>query len=200
MSEASLKHILAACWLVLFLGLPTRLFALDLAPGAEGVALGHVVEIFRDPTSKMSLDEVRQQPAREFFRVDRAVPSFGFDPAAYWARFSVRNSGSRLEHWMLEFAYAPVMWISVHVIAPDGTTLTMQSGTRVPVPERPWRHHYHVFPLELEPGIEYQVYLRLAGETSKNFPLSLTPLERFVDDAQADSLLFGAIFGILQNL
>jgi signal transduction histidine kinase len=183
-------------WAVVWLCLPARLLALDLTPEVSEVALGSIVEVYRDPTRTMPLDEIRQRHADEFHTSERRVPAFGFDPSTFWARFNVMTRSATAERWMLELAYAPMMEVTVHVSGSDGTTVGMRGGTRVPVSQRPWLHHHHVFPLVFQPGVDYTVYVSIGGDTSKSFPLHLVRHDRFVQDSQWEFMLFGAIFGI----
>lgn len=183
-------------WAIVWLSLPGPLFALTLDHDQNDVALGRIVEIYRDPSRRMSFAEVRQQHDNEFVRSGKRVPSFGFDPSTFWARFEVYTTASVAERWMLTLAYAPMMNVSVYVNGSDGSTVSLTGGTRVAVQDRSWPHHFHVFPLTFQPGIDYEIYVSIGGETSKLFPLSLTRFEPFVQQSQTDSMLFGAIFGI----
>src|SRR5690349_17678714 len=65
---------------------------LALEQDLDGVALGHHVMVWEDPTSLATITRVSSPSFTGFASTSRASPSFGYSSSSYWLRFSVSNA------------------------------------------------------------------------------------------------------------
>ena len=165
-----LVRVLMSCFLLGSVLFPCRLQAASEPWPHNRVVLtdndadqvpGLRLALLEDPQGSLTLADVRSSEWRQRFVLStKAVPSFGFTPSSWWVWFRVDRQTSRESQWLLEFGYPPMQHVDVHVVRSDGSVAHQAGGSAVPVPQRPFDYHTHVFPLDV-PAIEEK--LRQSG-------------------------------------
>lgn len=152
--------------------------AADTAPVAFGAfdrqPLAPFVDILRDPSGGLDLTVVRARDmAGDFRHVTSSAEGRGFIGGATWARFVVANPNRlALERW-LEVGYLFQQSYTLYIVAADGKTEKMESGTLIAAAHRPLASRHVLFPLRLEPGERKTVYLRVSGVGATVLDLTL---------------------------
>ena len=78
---------------------------LTLNDGQEYYSLGMFLDILKDPTGKLTIDDVnRSEWSKKFKRSKKKVPNFGQTTDVYWARFKIKNNSNRKD-WILFLDY-----------------------------------------------------------------------------------------------
>ncbi len=162
--------------------------------------LGLALELLEDPTSKLTLEDIRSSKYNhKFEQTTKKNPSFGYTSSAYWARFNIdvqwdvqTMADAPL---YLTLSYAQIDQIDLWCLDANGSVFTHQSaGDHVPLAQWPTGHR--------EPAFEIATYaktcyLRIKTTSTVQFPLSLSTQQVFEDmryqDTAIQSLYFGAL-------
>ncbi len=205
-----LVRVLMSCFLLGSVLFPCRLQAASEPWPHNRVVLtdndadqvpGLRLALLEDPQGSLTLADVRSSEWRQRFVLStKAVPSFGFTPSSWWVWFRVDRQTSRESQWLLEFGYPPMQHVDVHVVRSDGSVAHQAGGSAVPVPQRPFDYHTHVFPLDVPAGQVSDVYVRVAGDGSKNIPIRIVRADLFATSASAKLYVFGIYTGVLVGL
>lgn len=201
-----------AAWLLglalLLSGVAARAQAeIDLSAG-DRHDLRRAFEFLVDEDGKLGIAEVAQ-PARaaDFRRVPQAGPAanFGLTPAAIWLKVRLRTAEGGDPHWLLEIAYPPLDHLEVYSPDEKGGFERHAGGDALPYLDRPVPHRNHVVPVNLPPGRESTIYLRIRSEGTVSAPATLwrpAALWKHDQGAYASlSLYFGLLLGLaLYNL
>ncbi len=203
-------HLLvrALAWLVL-LTLPLRLLAAAPLPGFIAVSanqgeiqLGPHMEALEDPQGQWTPTTLPQasgtwQP--------RATPSinFGLSQSVWWARVTLRNTGSQPIERVLDLGSSLVDEADVVVLGPDGRErLHMASGDRRPFASRGEPVRTIATRLTLPPGETLTVLMRLAAHDGLHEIITPTlwRSEAFAEHQQTETLFFGLYYGVLVTM
>jgi len=108
--------------------------------------------------------------------------NFGFSDSAYWIHTTFRFSELILENesWVLSLDYAPLKHIDLYIKTVDGIA-HINSGTSQPFNSRPVLHRNFIYPLKGGGGDEFEIWLRVASDSSVQVPLSLWPAQKYFE-------------------
>lgn len=164
--------------------------------------LGRKASFLEDPGSTLTLADVMSEPhALEFAPSAIDVPVYGFNPSAFWMRIDIRHEEPLDGSWLFELAYAPMQYVDVYLVDQAGGLLKeMHGGANVRFDLRPYYHRTHVFPLPLQSGKLYTLYLRVAGESSKSLPVKLWRAQEFSRETSTAVWGLGLFFGVMVGL
>ena len=165
-------------------------------------ALGTHLAILEDPSGILTIQQIlngefERVAGQHFLPSQSQTPGFGFSPSAYWVHVQLDRQSMQESNWMLEFGYAPMQWIDVYTVTESGTIRHQQGGSGLPVSERTFNHHKHVFELILPPGEVTDLYVRVDGESSKNIPLHLYRAEVFAQASGKQVAVLSIYAGII---
>jgi two-component system NtrC family sensor kinase len=201
---SSVLLVLALCWQ----GLPAR--AAVPAPADTTVVLrddqdvyllGEKMLVLEDPSTSLTFGEVSSGRFDDrFSKPNRLSPGYGFSPSAFWVMVILDGSAHRPSQWFLELDYSPMQYIDVYQQGPDGTVTHQKGGSSLHFEDRPYFYHNHVFELAVPREGTTRLYVRFAGENSKNMPLRLLTGEAFPKAASAKMYVFGAYTGVIVAL
>jgi two-component system NtrC family sensor kinase len=178
-----------------------RANTVTLSASQDTYPLGLSLKLLEDPQGRLTIQDVlRPEIAATFQDSDKAIPSFGFSPSAYWARVDLDERDSQRAHWVLVHAYAPTQWIDVYTIDRHGDIHHQRGGIGIAHAERPVPHHRHAFYLKLPHDQTTTLYVRIDGESSKNFNLTLQRQEYFIQAAKQETGIFGIFAGMMAAL
>ena len=99
---------------------------LELNAGMKRVELTEYLEILKDPSGKLSIDDVRIRG--EFSPLNASTLNLGITSDACWVRSRIRNNSDD-EDWVLEVAYPPLDFIDLYVESEDGTLISTSVET-----------------------------------------------------------------------
>lgn len=175
--------------------------ALSSAAEKVGVILaGHV---WLDRENKAGVEAVAADTA--LFTASRehggSSLNLGYDSAAVWIRLPVQVAADAPRTWLLEVGSPTLDHVTLYRQDASGRWLGVQSGDHVPRSERPYPHQSLVFPVNLEPGRDEVLLLRIESEGS--LAISMTfwqPMALMKDDQLRyawQALYFGALLALL---
>ena len=97
-------------------------------------------------------------------------PNFGYIRDQIWLRFPVTDASNSN---LLEISYPQLDAIGFYLFKDNRLLREVITGDRMPFAERPVQHPHFLFPLQLAPGGNYQVLLRIQTEGAMQAPLRL---------------------------
>jgi signal transduction histidine kinase len=148
----------------------------------------------RDGSGRLTIEDVR---GREFETFEpSSSPNFGFDRAPFWFRVTLKNT-SRFHEWLLEVAYAPLDEIDIYVGGDDGHLIHKTSGDQYPITQRDLRHRHPIFEIEMTPGSEKQVFIRVQSISSVQVPITVWHRTAFMKTSYNIQLLNGLFYGAM---
>lgn len=101
-----------------------------------------------------------------------------------WVMHLDNASLNRVDLWLYEEGDARA---SVHY----------RTGQHYPFSQRPIEDSAFAFPLELKPNATYRAYLRLETDTHMRIPLTLAPMETYINERLTHRMIQGAFFGLM---
>lgn len=150
------------------------------------------VSLLHDPDGKLTVDEALA-----------ALPSFAVPQSAYatlglrqkvvWLRVPVSVPAQSNGRWILDFDYTLLNRIDVHVATGGRVVRHVVLGNAQPFSQRPLPSRSHAVVLELPPGKDYDLLLRVDTIGSMILPVSLSKLSAFHRRAINEQMLQGVL-------
>jgi len=158
--------------------------------------LGPNVDVLRDASGQMSIDEVASSINLQGFRHDgRDHPNFGFTHAAYWFRFTITNH-SKTPLWYLDATREWVEHVDMYNSDVSGWNI-VHAGTDRPYSTRLVANERPILPLIIEPGHTATYYLRLQSSGSLALIGHIVKPDVFEIENDFFSFQYGAYYGAL---
>jgi diguanylate cyclase len=185
-------------WLVLALGVlawPAWGGPLTLDARTRSIDAWPAVTALADPDAALDLAEVMAR--RDEFAAPR-VPhaNFGVRDGALWLRVPLQAALDAAPRWVLSIDYATLDRVDLHLLR-DGRLLRhAQLGRAQPFAQRPLPSHLHSVELELEPGREHELFLRVQTQGTAIVPIVLLRPEVFHQREVGTQMLQGVVAGV----
>jgi len=156
------------------------------------------LSIFRDPSAKLTIQDVLAVPAREWFAPNRSdSPAFGFSADVFWLRFGLRCGAAEAMRAIIELRITRFEKLDWFVVRDGAIRETEAAGNLRPRTALRLQTRMPAFPVDLRPGEQVVVYLRAQTETSISFPLAVySSFESFTDTLvrrEAAGFAFGGV-------
>jgi signal transduction histidine kinase len=173
---------------------------LQLTDISEVALPGYVACAIQDPTYGLGYEQIRvHEDWQVCERTRQDSPSFGLARAAIWLRFHVRNLTDE-NVWYLQLM-PNVDSIEFYQVGGTGThdrlVRSSIAGRAVPYEQYEIKHRNHVFVVNIAPGEEATIYLRIQSGGSLWAGLSLYSRGEFLETEQREQFIFGAYFSAL---
>lgn len=170
--------------------------AVVLAEGQTSREITSDLQFLRDESARLGVAELLRRPDAEWQQNGDETFSHGYTTANWWLRFPVGNARAETSRFLLELAYPVLDQVEVWVL--DGNNHVdahYQLGDKQPFHERILQHRFFLIPLELSPGGERTVLLRLHSASSMQAPLTLWDERAYHEQDQHVLLAEGVFFG-----
>lgn len=150
--------------------------------------------IYEDKTASLPFDEVKNLKSYSFTPGD-IHQNFGFTTSAWWMKFELVNLFQNDISAFLRLANAHIHDVRFYVENRSKSIFT-QTGNQYPYASKPLSSTEYLFPLDLKPGQQYTVYLRLEKKGAElNAPLQILRSDfDYTANFNKWNLLFGASF------
>ncbi len=168
---------------------------LTLQAGKSSYPLAGHLDVLKDPTGTLTIDQVSAPGMDSRFKSDKGdVPSFGMSKSVYWLRFTISPGTSPEQLWLLELAAPHLYYVDLYAPLPGGGFERMQAGSMRPMTVRAFPHINPVFPLDFS-GAARTFYLRADAHIFAYFPLTLRTPEAFAALNHQRDIFSGCFFG-----
>ncbi len=167
------------------------------APPAEPGLLPESVELLQ--TADPSTDLAQVASSDQWQR--RNLPlNLGVTGDTVWLRVTFEGPDEASgQPWVLHLDNASLnradLWLYEEGEALAG--VHYRTGQRYPFSERPIEDSAFAFPLELRPKTAYRAYLRLETHAHMRVPLTLMPMDAYINERFTDRMIQGGFFGLM---
>jgi diguanylate cyclase (GGDEF)-like protein len=178
--------------------LPLLLLAQPLTPDPAPVIRFDQgqLSVLRDPTQRLSLDQVRAAFAQGQFQPLPGNLGAGYVPDAFWLRFSLDRPPTQAAHWWLEVMPPYLDHIQLFHIDPTGQIDQRQGGDRLPQSAKEEAYRGTLFKLDLSPG-SHEFYLRLQTTSTMTAIVKLWLPSAFAAHLRNSYFSFGLYFSLI---
>lgn len=153
-------------------------------------------EVLIDSLNGFGIDQVTHPDFQHFFQRTGKNLTFGYLKAPIWLKIVTRTASPQTQ-WYLEIPAPFLEYVDFYQLNKDNTYHHSESGYYREHTVRRVSHTGHALPLQFTTDSLSTVYIRIAGESPKTFPLFALEKELFYQKARFEDVGYGIFFGIL---
>lgn len=168
---------------------------LQLQAQQPAAGLWQALQMLPDPEQRYTVQELLQGgPA--FGPMPPTQGTLGVRAEPVWLRLPLELAASAPGRWVLDIDYAPLQRIDL-VLASGGRIVQQAAlGSHVPFAQRPLPTRSHAVELDLQPGVAYELLLRVQTQGAMVLPLRLSPPAMHAEHALREQMLQGLLTGL----
>ena len=173
---------------------------LVLEPGIRRYDLAPYLEVLADPRKQWSIEDViSSEPSRHFVPNGTHALNLGLSAAAYWVRFTIKDSAvSEPIPWLLDLGNATIEASELYQICPGAPPrLLAKRDLWSALPFGSSVYENMLFPLSLTPERTCTFILRLESKDSLYLPMTVITPTAFRAKQSRTMLRYGFYYGIL---
>lgn len=172
---------------------------LQLQAQQPAAGLWQALQMLPDPEQRYTAQELLQGgPA--FGPMPPTQGTLGVRAEPVWLRLPLELAASAPGRWVLDIDYAPLQRIDL-VLASGGRIVQQAAlGSHVPFAQRPLPTRSHAVELDLQPGVAYELLLRVQTQGAMVLPLRLSPPAMHAEHALREQMLQGLFTGLALSL
>ena len=198
----SMRGGMRYCVFLILCGLSWLAHAVEFDEHTRRLPLGAVMYVFEDVRADSTIEEVSSPALQGSFRQHgQPVLNAGYSRSVFWVRLDLTYSPSAQggpQPWLLELAYPPLDHLELYLPDGDGGyRLAQRTGDALPFTSRQVKQNNYLFLLDLPPGQERRMYLRLESQGSMQVPLALWSPQAYLEDQPTRIYILGIIYGVL---
>lgn len=182
------------------------LWALAVAPAMAGALLldARTGQADAWPVVRMLADETGQADAKdvlarraEFERPVGPRANLGLRPEAVWLLVPLRTDAQAPRRWVLSVDYASIDRIELYLPSAHGPGEPVRLGRELAFAQHPLPSAVHAAPIELEPGHEHELLLRVTTRSTMALPITLSTPDAFHATEARRQFLQGLMAGAM---
>jgi diguanylate cyclase (GGDEF)-like protein len=168
---------------------------LQLQAQQPAAGLWQSLQMLPDPEQRYTAQDLLQGgPA--FGPMPPTQGTLGVRAEPVWLRIPLELAASAPGRWVLDIDYAPLQRIDL-VLASGGRIVQQAAlGSHVPFAQRPLPTRSHAVGLDLQPGVAYELLLRVQTQGAMVLPLRLSPPAMHAENALREQMLQGLLTGL----
>ena len=168
---------------------------LQLQAQQPAAGLWQALQMLPDPEQRYTAQDLLQGgPA--FGPMPPTQGTLGVRAEPVWLRIPLELAASAPGRWVLDIDYAPLQRIDL-VLASGGRIVQQAAlGSHVPFAQRPLPTRSHAVGLDLQPGVAYELLLRVQTQGAMVLPLHLSPPAMHAEHALREQMLQGLLTGL----
>ena len=153
------------------------------------------VGVFIDPTDSVSIGQIVKPEFQRHFQWQKRNLTFGYLKSAIWIKVNLR-SAKLVTQWYLDIPAPFLEYVDFYQFRGNAWEHST-SGYYRAQSLRKISHTGQVLPLLFAADSSANVYIRIAGNSPKTFPLHAIEKEKFVEMVRLEDVGYGIFFGIL---
>ena len=168
---------------------------LQLQAQQPAAGLWQALQMLPDPEQRYTAQDLLQGgPA--FGPMPPTQGTLGVRAEPVWLRLPLELAASAPGRWVLDIDYAPLQRIDL-VLASGGRIVQQAAlGSHVPFAQRPLPTRSHAVELDLQPGVAFELLLRVQTLGAMVLPLRLSPPAMHAEHALREQMLQGLLTGL----
>ncbi len=186
-------------WLCILLAQAAMASApLELSPDKTHCSGGAALCFFQETGRQLTFEEAASPEWERAYEPVRApFINEGIVHGAYWFRLTLHNTAETAREFVIELSNPRLVQIDWYDPQPDGALIHHELGTTMAFGVRPLPYATPAFPIELSPGEQRTVYMRIQQRGSLRFFLSVWDAARFPNNKiwtqMRDGMFYGAM-------
>jgi len=191
-----LLRVALLAWLLLACGLPAHAgAALQLDDRAARLDLWQVATVLEDPEAAWTLKDALQQ-AVAFRPAGSLKGNLGRRAGAVWLRVPLEVPPGGAGRWILDVDYPSLDQVDVFVVDGDRVERQARLGDHVDRASKEWPARSHVMPLDLPPGAQRTLILRVQTVGTMLVPATLHTPAAYQQAESREQALQGLMAGM----
>ena len=189
-------RLLLALWLALLAcGARAEPPPLVLGDHVPDMDVWSALTMLSDPGHERTAQELLAD-GRGFGPMPPTRGTLGVRQDAVWLRAPLVLAPGSDGRWILDIDYAPLNRIDV-ALATDGRVVQQAVlGNTLPFSQRPLHSRSHAMELRLEPGVRYELLLRVQAQGAMILPITLSQPPTLLSRALDEQMLQGVLTGL----
>ncbi len=159
--------------------------------------LGDQLEYLEDTDGSIGLSQLLAMPASAWQTHSRETPNFGYTDSQYWFRISVRQNEAHTVESLIAVQYPLLDHIEYYALTRNALIDKYITGDSYPFSQRPLRHRDFLFPLDLPPGEQVDIYLKVKTQGSMQLPVEFWKARHFSLVDQDEQLIKALYYGMM---
>lgn len=156
------------------------------------------IEVLKDPTGKLTLDQVRQPGIDQQFKPSRSSTPQTLDlNTDYWFKIRIRSNPDAKKHYILEFFDQTIDHITVYLPVGIKRYEVKQLGDNFRFSHRPLRHKNFEIPLTNTGNQVNTYYVKIRSSQIADAIIVLRSLDWFISYALDEYFFFGIFYGMI---
>lgn len=173
--------------------------SLTLKPDISEYNLNPYVEVLKDPTNELELEDIMSGDYSDMFQVhqDESAPSYTYTDSAIWIRFNLQKSKGLNNDFFLEVAYPLLSQIDFFIPQEDEGYLHKKAGALMPFGAREIEHRNFLFEIPSEWQEDENFLLRVKTDSAMIIPLKIWDSGELMSKTEVNYLGFGIYYGLI---
>lgn len=175
-------------------GAPTAL----LTDSSEEFSLAANMELLRDDTGKLTLQDVMSPPyANQFIPNGNKLPTLGINGSTDWVRLRVQNESARND-WLMQVMDSRIAYVEFYrPMAGTSGYEAIRTGDYLPFSTREIPDRFFVFALPIARDTEQTVFLRVQSPFAVDLPLVILDKDVLFAHTRSDLFDYGLFYGAM---
>ncbi len=188
-------HSITALLICLFIDATAGKEPYLLENPALAYRLDRHADIFMDSLGTSTIEDIRSPAFREKFKPGHKL-NFGYTNSTIWLRVNTKKLSPGTE-WYFEIPAPYLEFVDFYQLESNGRLKHSVAGYYRKQSEKDVSHTGHVVSLKFDANDENTIYIRVAGDGPKTFPLYVLEKEKFHEQNRVADLVYGLFYGIL---
>ncbi len=161
--------------------------------------LERITEYYLDVDRSASINKLLSNDTEVMFvGTNNQIVNSGYSKAAHWLRFTVKNNDVKHKEFALQLDNASLNEVTLYLVKNNSVVVhTSKSGVYVEQYKKEIQGNQIAFPIELNPGEVYDVYLRVTSNSFVSVPISMIDRGKYESNLLNIRFALGTFYGIL---
>jgi hypothetical protein len=155
------------------------------------------IEILEDVHHSYTIDNVAN--SKDFTIWKNGTPNLGVTSSAYWIRLTIKNE-TGLTPLILRLSYPGLDSVNYYEANDKNIYKTISTGLSAPFSQRQYQSADYLFPVNLAPHQQEQVYLRVCNSGTILLPLTIGPEATIFDSDKYKDVFWGMYIGLMLSM
>jgi signal transduction histidine kinase len=152
-------------------------------------------DVFVDSLGTVVIDDILQPSFQQRFKSNKHL-TFGYTNSAIWLRINTKTNSPHIQ-WYLEIPAPYLEFVDFYQVQSDGRWNHSPAGYYRKQSEKEISHTGHAVAIRFDNNGEGMLYIRIAGDGPKTFPLYVMEKEIFQQKVRAEDVGYGLFYGML---
>ncbi|NBW35257.1 MAG: GHKL domain-containing protein [Cytophagia bacterium] len=154
------------------------------------------LQILVDETAALKHTDILKDEVQKKFVNSKGDLKFGYTKATIWLKLAIKKTSSEAQ-WLVELPAPFLEFVDFYQLTNEGKWVHHQSGYYRAQSKRSISHTAHLEALVFGADSISHLYIQVAGESPKTFPVYVIEKEAFYQKTRFEDIGYGIFFGIL---